>query len=253
MKHFFYPLLIGFFLLTGCMGNKYAAHTYRVGEGATQAQLGSIGIKTGTNRSKRNGYAIQRQLDWTELCKTKSTKDPLTEERYLIEIVTDPAITIAKKNTFQIGASGKYQNITEIKAQYDAINDKKGVFVIDRITNLHALANVINNTDSLKNLFLNAPEQMRIIIATVRVFDHEQNTSDELVITAKPDIPGNVPEIKLKISDDSTIELGNGSIVGYEFARACWSNGEILTFVPDQPGTDSKNCPLPSDEDPTTP
>lgn len=90
--------------------------------------------------------------------------------------------------------------------------------------------------------------QTRIIRTVGMVFDHtltksfEGGTSGDITLVNT----GGSPKIKFKVSGgaDKTVELGNETVVAYQFVRACWTvDGDLRQLVEDQVGVDSFACP----------
>lgn len=229
------------FLSTGCglmqqPKLQLAGHEYRVVH-ASEATAGSLGYKLETDFP----------TSWFTTDRTKYesySSDPLPNTEFRIDTTETQEINTDKL----IALSASNPQIADLAAKWNQQKKTSGRYIVYRIEDKFKLAQeVVNNPVMLERF--KEDSNFRIVTAAVVIQDHEELSSinkelkfdaSEIAKLAKTNAA-----IELKDKSGTMVKISNGTVVGYEFARACWelNTGKLKAMAVDAEGEDGKSCP----------
>lgn len=215
---------------------KLTGHEYRVIH-ASEASPGSLGYKL-----EEDGIA-----SWFTTKRTRYERardQPLPNTKFRVDATETQEIDT--EQLVKLGANNP--QIAELAIKWNKDRKKSGRYVVYRIEDKFKLADEIKKDAVILEKFKD-DKNFRIITAAVVIYDHQD------LLTVNRELKADAAEIaklantgasiELKDSSDSKVKLSNGTVVGYEFARACWElkTGNLEAVSVDAPGEDGKSCP----------
>jgi len=216
---------------------------YRTG-GASHAELGSYGIKR--TEGWQNPYEMKGRHVWKDAV-VRIAASP----EFNISSAHDLAATLAKPVEFVKDLGFGLQSEKQEEFKYVVVD------LIAKDGKEKALVREINASSGLREI-LGENKQYRIVTACVYIFDHklQKKFHGSFAIDIDPaplkldDLRNLEVPVKGKgeIKRDFTVKIADGTIVGYKYARLCWtSDGRVISLAEDRPlfmwRSDAPACP----------
>ena len=214
--------LIGFAVviglgLSGCQYITFQGVKYRNG-GAHSASLGSLGIvRTELNHI----FEPQATPNWKN-----------------INVIKVAEFTSSYTTGYHIVGEVKRGELNNFTSKNDGNSTSSGIKHIFEIKDKSKLIAQINNNERLKKKLL-SNKNYRIITSTMHVFSHSysQNFSSKNSVDFK--LNNNKVTGRANGYRGKTLDIADGTIIGYQYSRVCWKKDKAIMLLVDRPGPDS--------------
>ena len=211
--------------------------------GASDAELGSYGIKR--TEGWRNPYEEKGRHVWKDALVRVSASP-----EFKISSAEDLAAVLGKSVSFVKKLGYEFHRKKQEEFKYVVVN------LIAKEGKVKALAKEINANDELRDT-LGGDKQYRIVTSCVVIFDHKLQkefrgsfeTEIDPGLQKLDGLDGLEVAVKGKTGSDFTLKIADGTIVGYNYARVCWTrDGKVKELAEDRPlfwwKSDAPACPL---------